>query len=101
MIKFYEITIRNEYPLPKIDDLFDQLRGAVVSSKDDLRSGYHQLRIKEADISKTAFRMRYGHCELLGMLFRLTNAPVTLMDLMNRVFKKYLDKLSSSLLTTF
>ncbi|GJX49625.1 putative reverse transcriptase domain-containing protein [Tanacetum coccineum] len=87
-----KLTVKNRYPLPRIDDLFDQLQGSSVYSKIDLRSGYHQLRVREEDISKTAFRTRYGHYEFQVMPFGLTNASVVFMDLMNLVCKPYLDK---------
>ncbi|GKA86873.1 putative reverse transcriptase domain-containing protein [Tanacetum coccineum] len=87
-----KLTVKNHYPLPRIDDLFDQLQGSSVYSKIDLRSGYHQLRVRDEDIPKTAFRTRYEHYEFQVMPFGLTNAPAVFMDLMNRVCKPYLDK---------
>ncbi|KAL4032651.1 hypothetical protein IC575_005732 [Cucumis melo] len=86
-----KVTVKNKYPLPRIDDLFDQLQGATVFSKIDLWSGYHQLRIKDGDVPKTAFRSTYGHYEFIVMSFGLTNAPTVFMDLMNRVFREFLD----------
>ena len=86
------VTIKNRYPLPRIDDLFDQLRGARVYSKIDLRTSYHQLRVREDDILKIAFRTLYGHFKFTAMPFGLTNAPAAFMDLMNRVFQPYLDQ---------
>ena len=86
------VTIKNRYPLQRIDNLFDQLRGARVYSKIDLRTSYHQLRVRETDIPKTAFRTRYGHFEFTVMPFGLTNAPAAFMDLMHRVFQPYLDQ---------
>ncbi|GJV03589.1 putative reverse transcriptase domain-containing protein [Tanacetum coccineum] len=87
-----KLTVKNRYPLPRIDDFFDQLQGSSVYSKIDLRSGYHQLRVREEDILKMAFMTRYGHYEFQVMPFGLTNAPAVFMDLMNRVCKPYLDK---------
>ena len=87
-----KLTVKNKYPLPRIDDLFDQLKGASIFSKIDLRFGYNQLRIKDVDGHKTTFRTRYGHYEFLVMLFGLTNSPAVLMDLMNRVFRPYVDQ---------
>ena len=86
------VTIKNRYPLSRIDDLFDQLRGARVYSKIGRRIGYHQLRVRETDILKTAFRTRYGHFEFTVMPFGLTNAPAAFMDLMHMVFQPYLDQ---------
>ena len=87
-----KVTIKNRYPLPRIDDLFDQLRGARVYSKIDLRTSYHQLRVRDIDIPKAAFRPRYGHFEFTVMPFGLTNALGSFMDLMHRVFQPYLDQ---------
>jgi len=85
-----KVTIKNKYPLPRIDDLFDQLTGAKVFSKLDIRSGYHQLKVK--DILKTAFRTRYGQYEFLVIPFRVTNAVAIFMNLMNWVFSPFIDK---------
>ena len=87
-----KVTVKNSYPLPRIDDLFDQLQGACYFSKIDLRSGYHQLKVQAEDIPKTTFRTRYGHHEFTVMPFGLTNAPAAFMDMMNRICKPYLDK---------
>ena len=86
------VTIKNRYPLPLIDYLFEQLRGVRVYSKIDLRTGYHELRVREADILKIALRMQYGHFKFTVMPFGLTNVPTTFVDLMNRVFQPYLDQ---------
>jgi hypothetical protein len=87
-----EVTVKNKYPLPRIEDLFEQMKGASVFSKIDLRSGYHQLKIWESDIPKTAFHARYELYEYTVMSFGLTNAPTYFMYLMNKVFMEYLDK---------
>ena len=86
-----KVTIKNKYPLPRIEDLFDQLQWLSYFCKIDLRSWYHQFWVRSHDIPKMAFRTRYGHYEFLVMSFGLTNAPVAFMDLMNRVFQSYLD----------
>ena len=91
--KINKVTVKNKYPLLRIEDLFDQLKGAGVLSKINLRSGYYQLRVKEVDVPKTVFRTRYGHYEFLVMPFGLTNAPAAFMVLMNRVFRPYVDQL--------
>ena len=84
--KINKVTVKNSYPLPRIEDLFYQLKGVGVFSKIDLRSGYYQLRVKDVDVIKTAFRTRYGHYDFLVMPFGLTNALAAFMDLMNRIF---------------
>ena len=86
-----KVTVKNKYPLPRIEDLFDHLKGAGVFSKIDMRSGYYQLRVKDVNVLKTTFRTLYGHYEFLVMQFGLHNAPTAFMDLMNMVFLPYLD----------
>jgi hypothetical protein len=86
------VTVKNKYPLPRIDDIFDQLKDAKIFSKIDIRSGYHQVRIKEEYINKTSFRTRYGHYEFTLVPFGLSNAPAVFMCLMNLIFRNYLDK---------
>ena len=94
-----KITIKHKYPLPQIDDLFDQLQGASYFSKIYLRSGYHQLRVRGEDIPKTTFQNRYGHYDFLVVSFGITNPPTTFIDLMNRVFRNYLDSFVIASLT--
>ena len=84
--------MKNKYPLPRIEDLLDRLKGVGVFSRIDLQSGYYRLRVKDVDVPKTTFRTRYGHYEFLVMPFGLTNAPATFMDLMNRVFRPFVDQ---------
>ena len=86
------MTVKNKYPLLRIEDLFDQLKGAGVFSNINLRFGYYQLRVKEVNVPKTAFRTRYGHYEFLVKQFGLTNVPTTFIDLINRVFRPYVDQ---------
>ena len=90
--KINKATIKNKYPLPRIDDLFYQLGGTSILSKIDLRFGYHKVWIKDEDIHKTTFRMRYGHYQFVVMPFGLTNAPAPFMCLMNNVLNKFMDK---------
>ena len=90
--KINKVTVKNKYPLPRVEDLFDQLKGASVFLNIDLRSGYYQPWVKEVYVLKTAFRTHYGHYEFLVMPFRLTNASTAFMDFMNRVFHPYLDQ---------
>jgi hypothetical protein len=87
-----DVIVKNKYPLPRIEDLFDQMRGARVFTKVDLRSGYHQMKIRPSDIPKTAFSTRYGLYEFTVMSFELTNAPAYFMDLKNKVLMEYFDR---------
>ena len=85
-LQINKVAVKNKHPLPRIEDLFDQLKGAGVFSKIYLRSGYYQLKVKDVDVLKTTFRTQYGHYEFLVMPFGFTNAPAAFMDLMNRLF---------------
>ena len=91
LLEANKVTIKKKHPLPRIDDLFDHLQGSSFFSKIDHCSGYHQLRVRDGDVPKIAFRTRYVHYEFLFMSFVLTNAPAAFMDLMNRIFREYLD----------
>ena len=91
-LQINKVTVKNKYPLLRIEDLFDMFKGAGVFSKIDVQSGYYQLRVKDVNVPKTTFRTRYGHYEFLVMSFGLANASATFMDLMNRVFRPYLDQ---------
>ena len=90
--KLNRVIVKNKYHLPRMDDLFNQLKGIKYFSKIDLRTRYHQLRVREEDVPKTAFRKRYGHYKFLVMPFGLINAPIAFMDLVNRIFHAYLDQ---------
>ena len=90
--KINKVTVKSRYPLPRIENIFDQLKGTGVFSKIDLRLGYYQLRVKDVDVPKTSFRNRFGHYEFLVTPFGLTDAPAAFMDLMNRVFRPYVDQ---------
>ena len=91
-LQLNKVMIKNKYPLPRIDDLFDQFQGVSAFSKIDLRLRYHQFKIRDIDVSKTTFKSRYGHYEFLVIPFGLTNARAAFIDLMNRVFHPYLDQ---------
>ena len=93
--------MKNKYPFPRIDNIFDQMRGAKVFSKNDLKSGYYRVRIKDEDIHKTTFRTRYGPYQLVVVPFGFTNVPTTFMCLMNSVFNKYMGRLVLVLLDSY
>jgi hypothetical protein len=91
-IQLNKVTIKNKYPLPRIDDIFDQMKGENIFPKIDLRSDYHQVRIKEENINKTTFKTRYGHYEFTVVPFGISNSPTIFMCLMNEVLREYLEK---------